>query len=258
MRLPQSKFDGSYGPRRGPPIWRTRYWPMTTWLIVLNVAVFVVDALSGMMLTRWGALSVESLLHFQVWRLFTFQFLHAGPMHLVFNLLWLYFIGGLVEGRLSKRRMLVFYLLCGLAGGVAFILIWRLGTLGLTAQSELVGASGGIFGLTAAAAALWPRYPIRLWFPPVTLTLRVIFWIAIGLALLAIFGSGWNAGGEAAHLGGAARAPSSFATSGGSTSFEPAEESNTSGVRAIRWRISFGRMRCRAVGRKERSGSLTG
>jgi membrane associated rhomboid family serine protease len=71
-------------------------------------------------------------------------------------------------------------------------------------QAILVGASGSILGVMAAAVCVAPRLPIRFWFPPITVRLWVMFLIAIVIALLAVRTSGDNAGGEAAHLGGAA------------------------------------------------------
>jgi membrane associated rhomboid family serine protease len=81
-------------------------------------------------------------------------------------------------------------------------------------DATLVGASGSILGIMAAATCIAPRYPIRFWFPPVTVQLWVLFAIAMTLALLALRMSGENAGGEAAHVGGAAAGLVGFALRG--------------------------------------------
>ena len=177
---------------------------MTTWIITLNVIVFIIDVLIGGQLTRYGDLSGHGIRHVQIWHLFTFQFLHAGPFHLIFNMLWLYFLGPLVEWRFGKSRFLFFYLICGLAGGGCFLLQWYLRDRLMGQDSMLVGASAGIFGVMAAAVKLAPGVMIRMWFPPIAITLRVMFWIMVGLAALTIYTGGFNTGGEAAHLGGAA------------------------------------------------------
>lgn len=177
---------------------------MTVWLIAINIAVFVVDLLSVNVLRDWGELSIDAIRHAQVWRLITFQFLHADPWHLIVNMMWLYFFGPMVEGRMGKMRFLAFYLICGLAGGGAFIAMWLVHFPRLDDASSLVGASAGIFGSMVAATYLAPGMRLRLWFPPISVTLRVVMWIAIGLALVTIYTGGWNSGGEAAHLGGAA------------------------------------------------------
>src|SRR5438128_2409617 len=114
---PQRRFETDWAPPPGgPPWWRMRFWSITTWLLVLNVAVFLLQAASHE-IEPWGHFSVTTgLYHLQLWRFITFQFLHAGPGHLIFNMLALYFFGPLVESYSGRRRYLAFYLLCGVAG----------------------------------------------------------------------------------------------------------------------------------------------
>ena len=182
-----------------------RHWSATRWLIIVNVAVFIVDLASGRRMTGAGVFSIVlAVQHLQLWRWLTFQFLHADPYHLLFNMLFLYFFGPMVEGRLGKPRFIAFYLICGLAGAASYVLLWRLGILIHSTESGLVGSSAGILGLAAAGAVIDPHYSIRLFWPPVTLTLRTMVLIYLGLAVLMVWAAGPNAGGEAAHLGGAA------------------------------------------------------
>ncbi len=204
MRLPQPQQSGSSSSSAGPPWYRTTYWSMTTCLIATNIIIYIVDVLTYGQLTRFGALSGHGVLYVQVWQLLTFQFLHAGPFHLIFNMLWLYFLGPLVEWRFGKARFLLFYLICGLGGGALFLLQWYFRDRLLNQDTLLVGASAGIFGVMAAAVKLAPGVKIRMWFPPIAITLRAMFWIMVGLAALTIYTGGFNNGGEAAHLGGAA------------------------------------------------------
>jgi len=205
-------------------------WTITTWVIVINVAVFFVDgaAKRRAMMTRgrdyeqwvdedreinWnlgqgplekaGYFSVEKAVYRgQIWRLMTFQFLHASPAHLLFNMFGLFFFGPVVEGQLGARRYLAFYLLCGMAGAVMYLLLWTSGILIGSAAVPMVGASAGIFGVLMAAAQIAPDMQINLWFPPIPIPLRVLAWIMIGMAAYAVMTSGMNAGGEAAHIGG--------------------------------------------------------
>ncbi len=204
MPLPEPQQSGSSYSSAGPPWYRTPFWSMTTWLIAINIIIFIIDALTYGQLTRFGALSGHGILHVQVWQLLTFQFLHAGPFHLIFNMLWLYFLGPLVEWRFGKVRFVLFYLFCGLAGGALFLFQWYFRDRLLNQDTLLVGASAGIFGVMAAAVKLAPGVKIRMWFPPIAITLRAMFWILVGLAALTIYTGGFNNGGEAAHLGGAA------------------------------------------------------
>ena len=184
---------------------RMRLWSATQWLIALNVALYVADVLSGRTLTAWGAFSAaEALYELQGWRFITFQFLHGGPGHLLFNMIALYFFGGAVEARLGRTPFVVFYLASGTGGALTFLVLGKLGWLQAGAYTQLVGASAGVFGAVVAAAVLSPNSTVRLLFPPVTLRTRTLALIFVGLAVLTIWDRGENAGGEAAHLGGAA------------------------------------------------------
>ena len=180
-------------------------WSVTTWLIAINVAVYVADGLSGRLLSDWGFFSALTAIYYlQVWRFITFQFLHASFSHIFFNMLALYFFGPLVEGYLGSRRYLAFYLLCGTAGAAMYLILWAFGLLHAGAQTPLIGASAGIFGVLVAAAKVAPDATVMLLFPPIPMKLKVMAWIMIGIAVFTVFGNGHNAGGEAAHLGGAA------------------------------------------------------
>ena len=126
-----------------------RVWSFTTWLIVINIAVFVVDGFLGRFqrerawngetsfyewgmrmppLMEWGNFSIgKAIMQGQVWRLITFQFLHDGIWHLAFNMIALWLLGPVVELTLGFRRYAFFYLMCGMAGAAAFAGLWGLG-----------------------------------------------------------------------------------------------------------------------------------
>ena len=181
-----------------------RFWGVTTWLIAINVAVFVIDALSGYRVTWWGYFSVATAIrHVQLWRFLTFQFLHADVGHIFFNMLSLYFFGGLVEGWLGRSRYLAFYLLCGISGALGYLVLWRIGLVISDADTPLIGASAGVFGVLIACVKIAPNMAVQLLFPPVTMRMKTLAWVFIGIAVLTIVSKGPNAGGEAAHLGGA-------------------------------------------------------
>ena len=72
---------------------------------------------SSSWLQDWGHFSVDkAIFHLQLWRSITFEFLHSSLVHLLLNMLGLYFFGPIVESYLVRQRFLVFYLLCGIAG----------------------------------------------------------------------------------------------------------------------------------------------
>jgi len=184
---------------------KLRYWSVSAWLILACCIIYVVDIITHGKLTDWGGFSINSAIRgMQVWRFVTCEFLHASPGHLFFNMLWLYFLGPLVEGWLGKRRYLAFYLICGAVAAGASAGMRMLHIFPGSEYTVLVGASGSIFGVMAAGATISPQFRISLILPPVEFTLKAVLWIMIGMAMLTIWTGGWNSGGEAAHIGGAA------------------------------------------------------
>ncbi len=152
----------------------------------------------------------------QVWRVVTFQFLHADLNHILFNMLTLYFFGGMVEQYLGRKRFLAFYLLCGVAGGLMYVLLNGLaiggqwifgpgfhvpGLLFNDPTTMLIGASAGVFGVIMAAAYLAPNATVYLFFV-IPMKLKTLAYGLVAFALLAVFFAWSNAGGEAAHIGG--------------------------------------------------------
>jgi membrane associated rhomboid family serine protease len=203
MRLPQPHSPYSRPPA-GPPLRRVRLWNITTWLIAINVAVFVANILARGLLDEFGYFSVDTAFrHLQLWRLITFQFLHADVFHIFFNMLALYYFGPLVEQWLGRARYLAFYLLCGMAGAAMYVILWRVGLVISSGAVPLIGASAGVFGVLVACVKIAPNMLVRMIFPPVDLRMVTLAWIFIGIAVLTILQKGPNAGGEAGHLGGA-------------------------------------------------------
>lgn len=204
---------------------RLSAWSLSTWLIVLNVAIFLANAvlrrfsvppqLSGgdgesiqswmrhMMgpLTGWGYFSTDlAVSHAQVWRAITFQFVDGSLLHLGLNLVGLFFFGQVVEAHFGPRRYLAFYLSCGLAGAATYLLLGFCRVLPYGAHTPLIGASSGVLGLLMAAMVIAPDLDLFFWFVPVTVKM-----LAIGGVLLATYqvcAAGEYAGGEAAYVGG--------------------------------------------------------
>lgn len=221
------EFDNTQPPRGG--IGRLRIQSVTSWLIILNVAVYVVDwllkaqwlrahgfslrlasdprLLTLVGIVRYCYFSIDkAFLHAQAWRLVTCQFAHAGFWHLAMNMLGLWIFGELVERRIGRRRYVFFYLLCGIAGPIMYTALWTLGYLtpiGFMPQIDtpLLGASAGIFGIMLAAAYLEPDRLIDVFV--MEISLKYFAWIMVAVAAYTVFVHGTNAGGQAAHLGGA-------------------------------------------------------
>ncbi|HIJ67361.1 MAG TPA: rhomboid family intramembrane serine protease [Planctomycetes bacterium] len=180
--------------------------PMThvvKWLLIINIVVFVVSYMIpaiGNLFLLWFSVLPETVgMSLQIWRLITYQFLHGGFWHVIWNMLILYFFGPMLEGQWGGRKFLVFYLICGAMGGVLYTLLVFAGILKV---GFLIGASGAIYGLLAAGAILHPNMQVYFWgiFPIRLYVLAIIF---ACLNFMSVTGSA-NAGGEAAHLAGMA------------------------------------------------------
>jgi membrane associated rhomboid family serine protease len=126
---------------------------VTRTLIGINVAVYLLELATGgnidgvgSKIFEKGALFGPLVASGDWWRLITAAFLHYGPIHLGFNMFFLYWIGTPVEQYLGRARFLTVYLVSGLAGSA--------GALVLNPNSVTVGASGAIFGILGAALVL--------------------------------------------------------------------------------------------------------
>ena len=107
---------------RGPLGWLNPNGSMVKALILANVAVFLLDALSNHALTDLLMLHPWYISHLQLWRLFSYQFAHGGFMHLLFNMYGLWLFGQGVEQLLGPRRFLQLYLFSGVVGALIWLL----------------------------------------------------------------------------------------------------------------------------------------
>ena len=178
---------------------------VTAKLMIALVVVFMAQAINAVYLRvpfeEYLALSVEGLRRGFVWQVLTFQFLHGGLTHLLFNLMGLWFLGRIVEGFLGPRRYLVAYLGSGVAGGVLqSVLAW---SFPAHFGGVLVGASAGLFGMLAIFCLLEPEAEVRVMFV-LPLKARVLLWVAAGVAIFFTLVPAGGGIAHAAHLGGLA------------------------------------------------------
>ena len=183
------------------------------WLLIANFSIFLFGvfflprniSVPGFpeplnLLEKWFSVFPRTpgyILHF--WRLITYQFLHDGIFHIGFNMLWLYFLGPTLERQWGSRKFLIFYLVCGAAGGVFYTLLVVIKFL---PPAPMIGASGAILGIVAACAILFPQISIYFFPFPVAIPIRVAAVAGIVIYVLFLVTRGPNAGGHAAHLAG--------------------------------------------------------
>ncbi|MCJ7691960.1 MAG: rhomboid family intramembrane serine protease [Sedimentisphaerales bacterium] len=173
------------------------------YLLIINLAIFGISLIAkplGAVIYGLFELNATSVPHaLQLWRLITYQFLHASLTHILFNMLGLYFLGPTLERHWSSKRFLKFYLGCGAAGGIFYLLLVAVGFL---PAGVMVGASGAILGMLAACAILFPHFVVFLLFFPIPIRVAAVAFTIF--YLFAVIGRGVNAGGDAAHLAGMA------------------------------------------------------
>lgn len=181
-------------------------------LLIANVAVFV---LQWVVLEGWFQGAFDFLLDAfalnprqwvavfplaPLWQLVSYGFLHSGVGHILYNLLFLFFMGTLLEQELGSRRFLVFYLLAiALAGACQLGLGLALGQF-----APIVGASGGVLALVFAMATLHPSMRVIFIIVPLTLRTLALIYGALELfgAVMQVKGAGSNVA-SFAHLTGA-------------------------------------------------------
>ena len=179
------------------------------WLIMVNVAVFVVlwvIILSGNAMGMPGNFTMQwlcvpsspSLFVGRCWTILTYMVTHYGILHLLFNMLWLFWFGRLLMTTLSDRHLLWLYI----GGGVFGALLYIAGQATFPSNSGasyLCGASAAVLAVMTAAAIRTPNLTMNLLlFGEVKLK-----WIALACILLTIAGvGGGSAGSQGAHIGG--------------------------------------------------------
>ena len=134
--------------------------PVTRALLIANVAIFILQALTGDLLigpfALWPPASPQypGAPAFEVWQLLSYGFLHGSLTHLFFNMFALYMFGGEIERLLGSRRFLVYYLVCVVGAAVAQL---RRARRHDRPPVPTVGASGGVFGLLLAFGMAFPQ-----------------------------------------------------------------------------------------------------
>ena len=141
---------------------------------------------------------------YRIWTPFTYMFVHdqGDFFHILFNMLWLFWMGRIFEEFLNSRQLTFVYIAGGLAGAFFFVLCYNIiPAFSFEVSSAVaIGASASVMAIIIATATLLPDYSISLLlFGPVRLKWIAVIYVIFDILQL----SGDNAGGHLAHLGGA-------------------------------------------------------
>jgi membrane associated rhomboid family serine protease len=186
--------------------------PAVKALLVATIGIFVVQYVLGFLgsstygdadfaAITWLGLTPALFVRGYLWQPATYLFLHAGFMHVIFNMLALWMFGVDLERRWGKTAFLRYYFVCGIGAGLTCVAV---GLLPLAMADDIyrtptIGASGAIYGLLLAYAVFFPNRIIYYFIFPIPVRIYVLL-----AGLLVLYESARGGGGVAhfAHLGG--------------------------------------------------------
>jgi membrane associated rhomboid family serine protease len=190
----------------------SRKFSITTWIIIVNIAVFIlVSLLFGIFgyekVLYWVALQPKAFFSGVVWKVLTSMFMHGNFTHLFVNMVSLFFLGSFVEKLIGRKRFFWLYIISGLIAGLTFVILaYFFGSTALGAkifgspEISAVGASGAIFALGGLLAVLTPKMRVYIFF-----VIPMQMWAAMVVLLFVLWAVSIGAGlpfGNTAHFGG--------------------------------------------------------
>jgi membrane associated rhomboid family serine protease len=189
--------------KEGSALTRLIYINLGLFLLIRIANVFYFLAGAEFPFLDWLALPADfPTLASRPWTLITYMFLHFDFLHILFNILGLYWMGQIFLGFFDQKKLVAIYLLGGIAGGLFYVVGYNSFPVfsDIVQDSRLLGASASVIAIVTALAVYVPNHSIHLMFiGPVRMK-----YIALILVLMYVIGiSSTNAGGNLAHLGGA-------------------------------------------------------
>lgn len=155
-------------------------------LIFINLIIFIFQQImhiwfGSIFLEKYFALSHENLKQGYLWTLFTYGFLHGNFLHILVNMLAIYFVGRIIEATIGSKILLIIYFVCLLCGALSWLLLTQ------GSQQVLIGASAAGFGLMTFFCLMFPEKPITvLLFFIIPLTMKPK-WILRGMLAIEAF-----------------------------------------------------------------------
>ena len=189
--------------KKGSVLTRLIYVNIGLFLFIRIINVFFFLLNQEFTLLNWLAqpADIDQLLS-KPWTLITYMFLHFNFLHILFNILWLYWMGKIFLFYFDQKKLLGVYLLGGLSGGLFFLAGYNLfpAFTEVVVFSQLLGASASVLAIIAAVATYAPNHIINLMFIG-QVKMKHLAIVSLLLYVIGIASS--NAGGNLAHLGGA-------------------------------------------------------
>jgi membrane associated rhomboid family serine protease len=170
--------------------------PAVKFLLIINTAVFIVQIFAGgPFVTLLGLVPQLVWQELFLWQLFTYQFLHGGIFHLLFNMLALWMFGCQLEGRWGSSFFLKYYFVSVVGGAI-------LNTLLIPHQMvPSIGASAGVYGILLAFGLIYPEQIVYFYFL-FPIKMKHFVWIIGAIAFISSIEAGQSGIAHLAHLGG--------------------------------------------------------
>jgi len=149
-------------------------------IILISVVSFLIGLVFPNWLEWFAYIPDWKIALTQPWRIVTYLFLHHDVWHILFNMLWLYWMGRQVEQDLGPRTFSSFFFISGIGGALLNLLL-----SGVFGTTPVIGASGAVYGIMVAFALLYPNAPIMLFLlPPLPAKYVIAGLIAIDVILI--------------------------------------------------------------------------
>lgn len=181
-------------------------------LCIACIAVFILQTFSRLFFGINGAifwehyfgLSPWGLATGHVWQLFTYIFLHAGILHILFNLLYLAMFGADLEHMWGAKRFYTYFFVCGVGAGVVDTIVRLIidPHMQHVALVPTIGASGAIYGVLLACAITMPHRQVWLFPLPVTISMRIFVIVMGAIEFFSTMGATGDGVSHVCHLGG--------------------------------------------------------
>ena len=172
-------------------------------IILINVIIFIVASFIEVFLTLSGAGNLFKLIInklmlpasftsfiIQPWSLISYFFLHLNFTHILWNMLFLYWFGKIIQDNIGNNAVISLYVLGGIIGGLSYMALFNIIPYyeNRISESLMLGASAGVFSIVAGSATLLPNYTFYLLFlGPVRIKYIALFYIALHCYTLLYF-----------------------------------------------------------------------
>lgn len=163
--------------------------PVVRWIILLNGIIFflqlilVIRPADGgfpiLPIDDWFRMDIDAVLHGQVWRILSYSFLHdrGNLLHVVLNMLVLWFFGTSLERMYGSREFLAFYLLAAVVAALGYMALG----IALDSRAPMVGASGAVMAAFMLYGMHFPRQIVYLYFIPIEIRWLIALYAAMDL-----------------------------------------------------------------------------